>query len=678
MVDTENISAVVFLRMCHEVGTSRQVQARRDVLDLKIKLANQTKSIHEDAFMTSGSRREGFRLEDSDVDNMFWPDNYRVISDISQSQRYNIHRKRLILCDCSESPPGFALLYLLSPSILCSEINEAFVRMNNRYYISSSLHKAFMCSAESQRSTLHGPCVSRFHGMLGYDLAHCFASDIWPPSASSWIDRSHSWPPPHIVDDIVKSGCHFVAIGHKLGKHETIEWRTSFSMAEQKLVYAMNHCQFLTYGLLKLFLNRIINIGLGEDEKLLCSYHMKTAVFWVIQQNMIPQWTPHTLLYSSWVCFKLVLKWVYEGVCPNFFIPSNNMFLSDIYGEVQNRLFLRLYELYRMGIRSMLDTLSIMSCKECIAFLRDPSFSRFAYENVEFSKADFDVKLFIEIERTDCLPVLNEERCIRYLQCNIIEQTITNPLTQYQIIVLQTLTHSVLQNLAFMLHRNTHTQENKLMYRADKITCHILKFAAKFGCISDMLYVVLYYYKTLRYMEALSIIDVIKVKLAQPYVMHNSMNGDEEMYMKAVGGQSLSTKMKKAVAWDIKLNNTIPYIRELIPEQRSGQQNGLPYLIIPPFVMLYMVEIFCAKHVDIDRAQMALNDLQILVHYDQGQFIPLHISNISWHILGMCQQTTGNLRDALDSYKQSLREYQLHSIQSATEMRIRRLGQWNN
>ena len=61
--------------------------------------------------------------------------------------------------------------------------------------------------------------------------------------------------------------------------------------AEQKLVYAMNHTQFLIYGLLKLFIKEFNN-GLREQEKLLCSYHMKTAMFWVIQQNTTHDWSP--------------------------------------------------------------------------------------------------------------------------------------------------------------------------------------------------------------------------------------------------------------------------------------------------------------------------------------------------------------------------------------------------
>lgn len=62
--------------------------------------------------MVSGSIKEGFRLSNSDADSMFWLDNHRVIWDFSQSEYYNLHRQALILCDSSESPPGFTLLWL--------------------------------------------------------------------------------------------------------------------------------------------------------------------------------------------------------------------------------------------------------------------------------------------------------------------------------------------------------------------------------------------------------------------------------------------------------------------------------------------------------------------------------------------------------------------------------------
>ncbi|XP_061183523.1 uncharacterized protein LOC133191806 [Saccostrea echinata] len=671
----QRISESVFVGLCHKLGTAQQVAMRRDIMEIIEMVRNQKAAISgSTGSLLSGSQREGFRLKESDYDMMLWRVNHRVIWELSQSQYYNTHRQTLILCDCSDSPPGFTLLYLLSPSML-RKVQYACVRMNNRHYISSSKYRQIVCALPtSEYLSPHGPCASGSIGPLEYDIAHCFVSDFWPPSASSWKDRCNSWPHPNIVDDIVQNGCHFVAIGHKLGRNEGNEWRISFSLAENKLVYAMNHCQFLTYGLLKLFLTEIINNGLSAGNKLLCSYHMKTAVFWVIQQNTIPHWCPQNLLECFWVCFKLILKWVYEGVCPNFFIPANNMFLGNIHGAAQKHLFIRLHGLYEKGFVFLLHSPSIRS--SIITALYNPRHSIRTEEHTQISEKELDMELFTEIQKNDIIFMFKAplQNCTRDLQA--IEQVISaHPMTQYQIIMLQRFTTSILQNLAFILQMKTCASENKLMYRADKILCHMLKLAAKFGCISDMLYIAMYYYKTLRYKKALSIIDVVKVKLAHPCVIYNS-NVDAEMYIETVGGQPLSTKMKQAVAQDIKLENLIYYICELIPEQQSGLEDTTFFLSVPLFVLLHMLEILCYRQIDTIRAQTALDDLQTLVHYDQGQFVYSDLRDISWQILGICQQLTGNLQDAWYSYQRSLRQRHLiNRIQKATIMRIQNICQ---
>ncbi|XP_062598242.1 uncharacterized protein LOC134259661 [Saccostrea cucullata] len=668
----QRISESVFVGLCRELGTSQLVAMRRDLIDFWEMVENHVIASDEYYGLLSGSYREGFRLKNSDVDFMYWPNNHRVICELSQSQYYNTHRQTLILCDCSNSPPGFTLLYLLSPS-MNRKIQEACVRINTRYYVSSSKYRQILLSASLHP---HGPCVSGTIGPVEFDQASCFVSDFWPPSASSWIGRCHSWPQPHVVDDIVKNGCHFVAIGHKLGNHEDHEWRISFSQAEQKLVYVMNHCQFLTYGLLKLILTEIINNGVGDDDKLLCSYHMKTAVFWVIQQNTILQWCPQNFLGGFWVCFKLILKWVYEGVCPNFFIPGNNMFLSKIHGVKQHQLFIRLSELYEKGLAFLLHSPSIRS--HIIDVLHNPRNSSSTDDHTLISEFRFDINLFGEILNYRTMQKVDIQRCIRYL--HTIEQMIGSPLlTQYQVIMLQNMTAMVLQYTAFILHMETYTSDNKTRYRADKMSCHMLKLAAKFGCITDMLYIAMYYYKTLRYRETVSIIEMINVKLAQSYVMYNNLIIDTEMYTEAVGGQSWSTKMRQAVAWDIRLDKSIQYISELIPEQQSAQQNHWPFLFVPSLVLFYMLEILCYRHVDTMRARTALDDLQTLVHYDQDQLcniISIDLRDISWQILGICQQVTGNPQAALYSYEQSLRQAPFYNIQTATEMRIQRVCQW--
>ncbi|XP_062585779.1 uncharacterized protein LOC134247420 [Saccostrea cucullata] len=562
---------------------------RRDLMDIS-ELVDKQMTSDGLRQMVSGSRREGLRLKGSDIDYMYWSNDKRVIWEVSQSQYYNTHRQTLILCDCSESPPGFTLLYLLSPC-MNRLIKRACVRMNNRQYISSSKYIQNLLSEPLPFNPIqHGPCVSKTFRTLELDDAHCFVSDFWPPSASSWIDRCHSWPWSNVVDDIVKNGCHFVAIGQKLGNHEDHEWRISFSQAEQKLVYVMIHC--------------------------------------------------------------------------------NNMFLSKIHGIKQNQLFKRLSELYEKGLAFLLHSPSFRSYITDVLY--NPKNSICTEENTLISEDVFDRNLFYEMCNLVIPCKLNIQICIRYL--HTIEKMIGSPLlTQYQVIMLQKMTVMVLQHTAFIFYMETYTSENKLCYRADKMSCLMLKLAAKFGCITDMLYIAMYYYTTLGYMEVSSILEMIKVKLAQPYVMHEN-NVDIEMYNEAVAGQSWSTKLRQAVAGNIRLHNKIHYISELIPEQQSALQNKWPVLFIPPFILLYMLEILCYRHAETMRAQTALDDLQTLVHYDHGQIIGKDCRDISWQILGICQQVTGNLQAALYSYQQSLRQEPYHKIQTATEMRIQSLS----
>ncbi|XP_022305597.2 uncharacterized protein LOC111112410 [Crassostrea virginica] len=662
----QHLCESVFVRLCQIVGTSVQVAIRRETKDI----AEMVKRRVEDddvSVMESGSIREGFRLKGSDIDYMYWPNDHRVIFDMSQSEHYYTEDKTLILSESSESPPGFTLLELLTPTPY-REVQSACVPMNDRFYISCSLYRQQTQTHQFPGSIGHGPCESGEVGGLEYDLARCFACDFWPLAASYWINRCHSWPNREVVNKIVRNGCHFVPIGHPLGLHEHEEWRISFSQAEHKLVHSMNHCQFLTYGLLKIFLKEVIDKQLAETNKLLCSYHMKTVIFWVIQQNAVPLWCPQNLLAGFWVCFKLLLQWVYEGVCPNFFIPENNLFLSKVHGSAQKKLFLELHGLYEKGLVCLLQSPSIKSYITYVLY--NPRLSICTIEDRMISECDHDKELFNEIDRNTSYFPQNLDHCIKYL--HTIELMIGEPLTQYQVLMLQRSTANILQSTAFTLHNTyTNTGRNKQMYIADRMSCHMLKLAAKFGFISDMMYIAMFYCKTFRFREAMYITEMIKVKLAQPGLMYK-VYVDSERYTEAVGGQSMSTKMRQAVAHDIKLNVHTCYINELRPEQQSVSQSISDFLRIPLFVVLHFVELLCYRHIDTTLAQTALEELQALVHHDQGLLYDLD-RDISWEILGICQQITGNLNAALHSYQQSLTQYPLHKLQNVTLMRIQDL-----
>nr|XP_022310281.1 uncharacterized protein LOC111115736 [Crassostrea virginica] len=663
----QHLCESVFVRLCQIVGTSVQVTIRREVVDM-VEMVDRRVADNDDVIvMLSGSMREGFRLEGSDYDYMDWLNNHRVIFDMSQSEHYYTEDKTLILSDSSESPPGFTLLQLLTPTTY-RKVQSACVPMNDRFYISSSVYRQQTQTHHFPGSIGHGPCESGEVGGVEYDFASCFACDFWPRSASNWINRCHSWPDREVVNDIVRNGCHIVPIGHPQGLHNHEEWRISFSLAEHKLVHSLNHCQFLTYGLLKIFLKEVIDKQSEETNKLLCSYHMKTVIFWAIQQNAVPLWCPQNLLGGFWVCFKLLLKWVYEGVCPNFFIPENNLFLSKVHGSAQRKLFLELRGLYEKGLVCLLQSPSIKSY--IIYILYNPRLSIYANEDRMISECDHDKELFKEIDCNTSYSPQNLDQCIKYL--HTIELMIGEPLTQYQVLVLQRSTANILQGTAFTLNNMyTNTCLNKQMYIADRMSCHMLKLTAKFGCISDMMYIAMFYCKTFRFREALYITETIKVKLAQPGLMYRG-HVDPEKYTEAVGGQSWSAKMRQAVAHYINLNNYTCYIKELTLEQ-FAIQNNLGVLDIPLLVLLHFVEFLCYRHIDTTLAQTALEELQALVHHDQGWYVFYLYRDISWEILGICQQMTGNLQAAFYSYQQSLTQFPLNKIQNATQMRIQDL-----
>ena len=110
------------------------------------------------------------------------------------------------------------------------------------------------------------------------------------------------------LQQIVSGGCHFVAIGAKESPTELIEWRISFSATEKILIHSMNHVQFLCYGLLKIFLKEAIVIN-TEIKGLLCSYFLKTSLFWEISRNSLV-WNASSYLSCFWICFQRLLDWI--------------------------------------------------------------------------------------------------------------------------------------------------------------------------------------------------------------------------------------------------------------------------------------------------------------------------------------------------------------------------------
>ena len=154
----------------------------------------------------------------------------------------------------------------------------------------------------------------------------------------------------------------------------------------------MNHVQFLCYGLLKIFLKEVIDIN-NEVKGLLCSYFLKTALFWEIATYNLELNTSN-FLSCFWTCFQRLLQWINNAYCPNFFIPENNMFSGKIQGTVRCRLLLYLVPLYQEGYHCLLRCPSIQN--ELYATIQRPLLAN-VIETYESEKCEVDVELILEV-----------------------------------------------------------------------------------------------------------------------------------------------------------------------------------------------------------------------------------------------------------------------------------------
>lgn len=196
-----------------------------------------------------------------------------------------------------------------------------------------------------------------------------------------------------------------------------------------------------------------------------------------------------------------------------------------------------------------------------------------------------------------------------------------------------------------------------------------LQLSLKLGNASDLLFYAMYHYNMTKYRDALSFIDMAKDMLTNPYMMHKGYV-DRDLFNAEVRGLSVRKVVRKTYVSSIILFNAVPYIYELELERVKNIQFPFGVLQIPPLVFLHMLAFLCYRHVDMEKAMTALDDLFVLVHYDCGHFIFPSFRDISWEILGICQQLSGKLIDADYSYRKSLIEASVNRIQNATELRI--------
>ena len=307
----------------------------------------------------TGSRSEGLDLPGSDDDYMLdvnYMLNFKVVQSVHEISDASICEEFFM---CTENvKPGFALLRRVRQhTVMQSPVLKAALKtINNVEYLSSDYFvNDILHTTQSLNIGLttarQGPSMeTRWPHMdssqPGDDCVPSIHCCFWPNDASEWIQRSRSfeWPTSDVMSSIVDFGCHLVAVGHPQSATKLSEWRISFSIAEKHLVWSFNHIQMQCYAVLKIVLKQYIKLKCSPQNQVLCSYFIKTFLFWKYETTPLEFWCKS----NFWECIVYLLrefsKCIREGVIRHYFLPRFNLLSVKLTPEAQTELLL-LYDI---------------------------------------------------------------------------------------------------------------------------------------------------------------------------------------------------------------------------------------------------------------------------------------------------------------------------------------------
>lgn len=597
------------------MGFDKSIEIRRKSQEFEMSMKKRISNPYKEEIVT-GSKADGFRDGKSDEDYLVIFKDVKILDLEEEVVQYRNMRKKITL-KINKDPEywedGYVLLKYISGGsdtlpkhvhcINCSKLNG---------FVSSHRFKKSVLDMRKNESLnnnffIHGPCISYCGLGKDIDIAYSFECNFWPLQAKEWIRRPRLWPSQKLVNEIVQNGCHVVPLGPLKDVKGDMLWRLSFNNAEQRLVFAFNHTQFLCYGLLKAVMKECIQKMESYPANTLCSYFIKTLMFWMIQDTAIDLWQPNNILICYVVCLVRLLVWVNNEECPNFFIPSRNMLKIKVTEQTKKHLLNTMAEVFKMGVWK-----TCARCSKCFSVS-----SHFKESDIPYYRHYYiNVSFFRECRHLSSHFIVNDQCYIGYLN-HFSDTCSTFPELKAQFFKCSEL--SMYQNLAI---------------RQLSLRCQIqlLKMAKSLDLTRGPLMLATCLYCAKKYTSAMKIVEDTKKSLGiftffaycgDPHIMNI------EIIHWLLGGYvispqnlrySLREKRENLLALDIiilRVTDSVkktPNWRNIPDEIHFDLLFHRHYLIIHPLVYLYFLCFLCNKHQKkMDNALAALKQLEYLI-----------------------------------------------------------------
>ncbi|CAC5390047.1 unnamed protein product [Mytilus coruscus] len=621
--------------LVHVVGTEIIVRNRQRLCIIKDMIDNLL--VPGMIQISSGSLAEGLDLPGSDLDVMFLINDVDVIQSV-WCMRHSI-RKTTVVMESDNDHPGFTRLRLVAggeddSGILTSECFESTT--NGLYFSAEEFLNTIKQKLVGHQVHVHGPSLTNTN--QNFDFAFCLRSKSLPYSSISWVRRHrHQWPPNFVIDKIKKYGWLLVPIGPKNMLENRLLWRLSFSMAEKQLVHSFNFTQILCYGLLKLTLKRIINTN-DDVKDLLCSYFLKTALFWVSEEEDIEIFQIVRLFYCFSLCLDKIILWINNCYCPNYFIPKYNMFLGKVDQSNNKKLRSVLENIKCGGMDGLINNLFPNESVRVNHRLLSTKGTSFIVLDFYFYRICGFIRpvrnIFCYYKLLQFVKSLQKSESSKFIidSCKYY----SGSLSQYAV---QWLPPPTMINKASNIQRIYHIH---------------LHDGIRTNAVSGWLLYASYYYVTGQYNVTLRLTEYVLSRCKHDMVnISCDIYEAEHMHCYKQNVQSeiiLQNRMKLATI------DGVTYVRHssLIPEELQVEVEEMG-MFIPPVVLSYCLRFLCYHHIgNIYNRQQALYDLFLTVK--DRYFVPVDGVSGSKTILGVCYEISGDKTNAYQCYDDALED----------------------
>lgn len=618
----------------HAVGTKEVIKCRRFFIDMCsriLTLAESTNQIH-----LLGSRCDGLLFETSDIDAMR---SIKELAVVHSKQIVTEYVPRRLLYDhllvvCFPSSSTYVCIDVFIThqhsisKYIYQVISKSVIHYSGRLLLSSSL---FVENIDIE-GNITGPAMANcIDFSLPNDFVNAFHCKMWPEFAFEWVHRNriYSWPNKGVISLASSAGYNLVPVGEHDSNMSSVHWRTSFVLQECLLVRTFNQVQLKTYALVKMIKNEYLSKypSPTTGESLITSYHVKTLMFWTIENTPQHMWTDRNIIYCFQSCLVFLRNFVVSKYLPHYFVPTCNLFKKQTDFHLLN----------------IINDLNIyIKCPVTVILDLHP-----ALKNVP-SFCDIEEQIG-GVMTLVCLDVFKLEP--KVILSAVLENGNAIGKLDFQ------LSYGMLvRSLAYRLSLNTNHGDTRAFYTHERKSKYIRLMHICLDFTSGWLQLATYLYKTGQYAKSHDIIHKKVIGL----LIHSTANSGNVLDIMQLFHKYLNLNSRRKCRESsctylaLFLNFVVP--KQLDIETKLWDDIGLHIANITPLPYAYFLSFLCAYQ-DNDDCQQMISLLRLKSMLN-GQLLFRRIGHdlvkfVVLNMIGICCEMRGNNRNAKHYYRKA-------------------------